>query len=310
MTAARRSKTVAPTRREGMTVAEHADQSSGHGSHPAGAAPHASGSFERGHIVGASAALSALCGGVMLVRHGAGEHGTRKMLRATGRISMVLFCAAFSASSLDRLLRRPQTAWMVRNRRYLGLGFASSQGIHLLGIVRVFRVSEGAGPPVAPAASLGGSVGYAFIMAMAATSNDAAVRRLGAARWKRLHTAGGRYLLATFVFDLLNGYLKNGRRADVYGPLAALPVVTIACRHLARRVQSDDMAHSLPRVRSGPDVRQLSKGLLRWLRLDWTHTQPALDLVARHRRPTGGAHRRGSRRCRRFAAARPRGASS
>lgn len=237
-----------------MTVAEHPDRSSGHGSHPAAAAPHASGSFERGHVVAASAALSALCGGVMLVRHGGGEHGTRKMLRATARISMALFCAALSASSLHRLLGRPQTAWMVRNRRYLGLGFASSQAIHLLGIIRVFRVSKGTDAPVAPVAILGGSVGYAFIIAMAATSNDAAVRRLGFARWKRLHTTGGRYLLATFLYDILNGYLKNGRRADVYGPLVALPVATIACRHLARRAQSDDMTRqSFARAKAATD---------------------------------------------------------
>jgi DMSO/TMAO reductase YedYZ heme-binding membrane subunit len=218
-----------------MTEAERPSDGPHHGLHPNAATPRTRSASEGGRVVAAGAGLSALCAAVMLARHGAGEHGTRKLLRATARISMALFCAAFSAGSLDQLLHSRQTRWMVRNRRHLGLGFAASQAIHLAAIVRVFRVSQGPRSPVTPAVIAGGSIGYGFIVAMAATSNDAAVRRLGAARWKRLHTTGGRYLLATFLFDVLNGYFKNGRRADVYGPLAALPLATIACRHLARR---------------------------------------------------------------------------
>jgi hypothetical protein len=140
-----------------MTVAER--PSAGPDREGRAAAPLSA--FERGTVIAAGAGLSALCAGVMLTRHGAGEHGTRKLLRATARISMALFCAAFSAGSLDQLLHRRPTRWMVRNRRHLGLGFAASQAIHLAAIVRVFRVSEGPRSPVAPAAIAGGSIGIA-----------------------------------------------------------------------------------------------------------------------------------------------------
>ena len=50
---------------------------------------------------------------------------------ATGRSSLVLFSMAFVASSVQRLWPSSLSQWMLQNRRWIGLSFASSHGIHL-----------------------------------------------------------------------------------------------------------------------------------------------------------------------------------
>ena len=81
-----------------------------------------------------SLALVAMCG-ALLLQHGAGEEGLRVLIRATARTSLVLFAGAFAASGLRRVWRSPASAWLVKNRRYVGLSFAVSHGLHLAAIL-------------------------------------------------------------------------------------------------------------------------------------------------------------------------------
>ena len=50
---------------------------------------------------------------------------------ATGRSSLVLFLMTFVASSVHRLWPSSLSQWMLQKRRWIGLSFASSHGIHL-----------------------------------------------------------------------------------------------------------------------------------------------------------------------------------
>ena len=50
---------------------------------------------------------------------------------ATGRVSLILFSIAFTASSVDSLWPSSLSRWTLRNRRWIGLSFASSHFIHL-----------------------------------------------------------------------------------------------------------------------------------------------------------------------------------
>ncbi|MAH57020.1 MAG: hypothetical protein CMN91_01010, partial [Synechococcus sp. ARS1019] len=50
---------------------------------------------------------------------------------ATGRSSLVLFSMAFVASSVHGLWPSSLSQWMLQNRRWIGLSFALSHGIHL-----------------------------------------------------------------------------------------------------------------------------------------------------------------------------------
>ena len=128
--------------------------------------------------------------------------GVRMVVRYTARTSLLFFCLAFSASALHRLWPAPYTSWQLRNRRYLGLSFAVSHLIHLIAIVG-FAVMA---PPLfaqatSPASFIFGGIGYAVIIAMAATSFDRTARVLGPRAWRILHRSGAYYLWFQFMIS-------------------------------------------------------------------------------------------------------------
>lgn len=140
--------------------------------------------------------------GLVLMACGSQEEGVRAVLRATARSSLVLFLAAFTASSLRRLLRNDATAWLLRNRRYLGVSFAASHALHLAGIVALATGWPDAfWSKTSDVTLYGGALGYLFVAALTLTSSDAAVRVLGQRRWKLLHRAGVWYLFGIFLLN-------------------------------------------------------------------------------------------------------------
>jgi methionine sulfoxide reductase heme-binding subunit len=126
--------------------------------------------------------------------------GVRMVIRFTARSSLLFFCLAFSAAALARLWPNAFSRWQRRNRRYLGVTFAASHGIHAVAIV-AFAVMDPAGYAAATsiASYIFGGIGYAFIIAMTATSFDRTAKALGARVWRRLHLIGGYYLLFQFT---------------------------------------------------------------------------------------------------------------
>ena len=50
---------------------------------------------------------------------------------ATGRSSLIFFAVAYTSSSLESLWPSSLSRWTLRNRRWIGLSFASSHFIHL-----------------------------------------------------------------------------------------------------------------------------------------------------------------------------------
>ena len=126
--------------------------------------------------------------------------GVRLVIRFTARTSLLFFCLAFGAAALARLWPNAGTRWQRRNRRYLGVTFAASHAIHAIAIV-CFAVMDP--PGYAGATSLAsyifGGIGYAFIIAMTATSFDRTAAAIGARAWRMLHLTGGYYLLLQFM---------------------------------------------------------------------------------------------------------------
>jgi methionine sulfoxide reductase heme-binding subunit len=184
-------------------------------------------------LIGMTALIAALAG--------TDEAGVRMIIRATARTSLLLFLLAFTASSLRRLAPSPATAWLMRNRRYLGVSFAVSHGLHLLAILLVFwrwphpfiEQSTGA------VTLLGGGLGYVFLLAMTATSTNAAVAWLGARRWRLLHKAGGYYLWGIFALS----YVGRAVEEPLYLPPTLALLGALGLRIAAHR-----------RARSGKSV--------------------------------------------------------
>jgi DMSO/TMAO reductase YedYZ heme-binding membrane subunit len=157
----------------------------------------------------------------------------RAWIRASARASLALFLLAFAARPLRQLWRHPVSAWLLRNRRQLGVSFAASHGLHLAAIVWF-----GLAWPDAFAAQVQGTtlvlggLGFAFTGAMAATSSDAAVRRLGSRRWKALH-ATGLWLLWLIFLATFGGAAAAGG-GPVHVTAALLLVAAVGLRAAAR----------------------------------------------------------------------------
>ena len=126
--------------------------------------------------------------------------GVRMVIRFTARTSLLLFCLAFSAAALARLWPNIWTRWLRRNRRYFGVTFAASHAIHAVAIA-AFAIMDPAGYAAATsiASYIFGGIGYAFIVAMTATSFDRTATAIGARAWRMLHLSGGYYLLFQFM---------------------------------------------------------------------------------------------------------------
>ena len=126
--------------------------------------------------------------------------GVRLVIRFTARTSLLFFCLAFGAAALARLWPNAWTRWQRRNRRYLGVTFAASHGIHAVAIAS-FAVMD---PPAYAAATsaasyIFGGIGYALIIAIAATSFDRTAAAIGPRAWRALHLTGGYYLCFQFL---------------------------------------------------------------------------------------------------------------
>jgi DMSO/TMAO reductase YedYZ heme-binding membrane subunit len=149
--------------------------------------------------------LLAMAIGLLLLT-GFDTPGLRLVIRVTARTSLALFLVAFLASAV--LARWPGALgrWLVGNRRAFGLAFAASHAIHLAAIVLFARTDwTGFWALSSTGAIVAGSIGYAVIALLAATSFNAMVAWLGPQRWQRIHRFGLWFIWLFFVFT-------NGKR--------------------------------------------------------------------------------------------------
>src|SRR5882672_2410155 len=165
--------------------------------------------------------------------------GVRMVIRFTARTSLLFFCLAFSAAALARLWPNAWTRWQRRNRRTLGVTFAS-HAIHAVAIV-CFAMMDPAGYAAATSAAsyVFGGIGYAFIIAMAATSFDRAATAIGPRAWRILHLTGGYYLL----FQFMVSFGKRIPDMPLYGlfPLLAVMALRLIAMASARPALSNGL---------------------------------------------------------------------
>ena len=164
------------------------------------------------------------------------------VIRFTARTSLLLFCLAFSAAALVRLVPNPWTRWQRRNRRYLGLTFAASHGIHAIAIA-AFAILDPAGFAAATSvvSYVFGGIGYLVIIAMTATSFRPSAALLGPHAWRRLHLVGGYYLLAQFMVSFGKRIPEMPPYALFLLPLAAvfaLRMISMSARPAPQPVQA------------------------------------------------------------------------
>lgn len=140
--------------------------------------------------------------------------GALMATRMTARFAFPIFLLAWTASAWVTLFPGGWRTALLRRRRAVGLSFAAAHGAHLVFILITLRIFGHEAPTITVYA---GGLVYLLIAAMAATSHDAAVRWLGPARWKMLHTVGGLAILLVFT----NSYV--GRLKSM--PMLAIPAL-------------------------------------------------------------------------------------
>jgi methionine sulfoxide reductase heme-binding subunit len=190
--------------------------------------------IQRWPIVACSTLLISLAVGAIALTHGLTETGLRIAIRFTARSSCVLFLLAFVGSSLAALWPSTITQWLRANRRYFGLSFAASHAWHAIAILGLAFVSQGNAINYSP----GGTLGYVFIVLMAATSFNGAMQWMGDRRWQILHLVGAYYLWIAFFVS----FSKHWTISFIYPALTVLLIVAmglrifnlIYCRRLSR----------------------------------------------------------------------------
>ena len=162
--------------------------------------------------------------------------GVRMVIRFTARTSLLFFCLAFSAAALARLWPNGWTRWQRRNRRYLGVTFAASHGLHAIAI-GCYAVMDPTGYAAATSAAsyIFGGLGYAFIIAMAVTSFDRTAATIGPRTWRILHTTGIYYLWFQFMVSFGMRIPQMPNYVWFLMPLIVVMVLRITAAILQRR---------------------------------------------------------------------------
>jgi methionine sulfoxide reductase heme-binding subunit len=173
-------------------------------------------------IVAATAIGSAVMLGVIGTIDGLTEPSVRMAIRATARVSCLLFVMAFIAAPLYRLWPNIFSEWLLQNRRFLGLSMAASHGFHAVTIEVLHVITQGRYPQISPLAVLG----YVFLIAMAATSFSWTAKAIGRQFWRIIHTAGMHYFWLAFMFEFAPRALSNW----VYFSLTASVTLAMAIR--------------------------------------------------------------------------------
>jgi DMSO/TMAO reductase YedYZ heme-binding membrane subunit len=181
---------------------------------------------------GLAGALAVLAATVFVA--GIGQDGWALAARHTARFSVLWFLVAFAAGPLARLTRSDWARHLVRERRGLGLGFCAAHTVHPAAVLAWL----GRGGTAGIVTLAGGGLAYLFLFAMAATSNDAAVRRIGARRWGALHTAGQYYLWLIFAQTYL-GRLHETDASATHLALAVAVASVMALRLCTRLTRFD-----------------------------------------------------------------------
>ena len=148
-------------------------------------------------IASAFCAAAGLTGCVLMLL-GAGEQGTHVALKATARLSFLLFWPAYAGSALTALFGTIFQPLKSRVREF-GLAFAAAHLVHLGLVARLSYI--GAAPPRNSFIFFGVAVFWTYLLAL--LSIDRLQHLAGPKGWPLLRTVGLNYIAFAFAVDFL-----------------------------------------------------------------------------------------------------------
>jgi DMSO/TMAO reductase YedYZ heme-binding membrane subunit len=167
-------------------------------------------------LLAISLAIAAMCAAIVAAT-GGGAEAAHAVVRWTARTSLILFALAYVARPAVQLVPSPTTKWLLANRKWLGLGFASSHAAHLAGIVAIAWPDPGRFVRAQDPTIVVAVIAYVVLFAMAFTSIERVKRAMSKRAWTALHRTGMHLFWIVFAFSYV------GRVA--VAPIYAIPVV-------------------------------------------------------------------------------------
>ena len=127
--------------------------------------------------------------------------------RHSAHLAFLFLLVAFLASTARRRWRHPATRVLMNYRRQLGLGFATAHAFHLAALTLFLLNLEAFSATASLAVA---AFGYVVTTALAVTSNNWSVRRLGVNQWRLLHTTGINILMLYFFVAFSAALIQKG----------------------------------------------------------------------------------------------------
>ncbi len=190
------------------------------------------------NIVKSILTVTIISGALFFIQKGFNETTLRTTVRLTARMSGLLFSMAFTASSFHLIVHNSFSQWMLKNRRYIGVSFAIVHLIHLGLIVSLQFAFETVIPNTKLITILGGGIAYIFVVAMLFTSFSRFRAYLSKKQWELLHTVGGYWIWAVFLFS----YLKRLKDDSIYIVLAVFFVAVLLIRLYKKSLKQSTLA--------------------------------------------------------------------
>jgi DMSO/TMAO reductase YedYZ heme-binding membrane subunit len=154
--------------------------------------------------------------------------------RYSAHLAFLFLLVAFLTSTARRRWRHPVTRVLMNYRRQLGLGFATAHAFHLAALTLLLLNLEGFSVTMSLAVA---AFGYAVTTALAVTSNNWSVRRLGVKRWRLLHTTGINILMLYFFVAFSAALIQKGGTVYVVYVLAIIGAVVAKAAARKTRLQ-------------------------------------------------------------------------
>jgi DMSO/TMAO reductase YedYZ heme-binding membrane subunit len=154
--------------------------------------------------------------------------------RYSAHLAFLFLLVAFLTSTARRRWRHPVTRVLMNYRRQLGLGFATAHAFHLAALTLLLLNLEGFSVTASLAVA---AFGYVVTTALAMTSNNWSVRRLGVKRWRLLHTTGINILMLYFFVAFSAALIQKGGTVYVVYVLAIIGAVVAKAAARKTRLQ-------------------------------------------------------------------------
>lgn len=136
---------------------------------------------------------------VLVIGYGGGPAAAHAVVRWTARTSLVMFVLAYVARPLVQLRPSRTARDILAYRKWIGLGFATSHGFHLAGIIAIAWPAPGVFIRSQNPTIIIAVLTFFLLGAMAVTSNERVRKSMSPVWWKRIHRSGMHFSWVAFT---------------------------------------------------------------------------------------------------------------